>query len=31
MPNWGLHGLKYRDLDAAAAYIDARTRPPEEK
>ncbi len=21
MPNWGLHGLKYRDIDAAAGYI----------
>ncbi len=22
MPNWGLHGLKYRDVDAVAAFID---------
>lgn len=22
MPNWGLHGLKYRDIDAVATYID---------
>lgn len=21
MPHWGLHGLKYRDIDAVAAYI----------
>ncbi len=21
MPNWGLHGLKYRDIDAVAGYI----------
>ena len=21
MPNWGLHGLKYRDIDAVTAYI----------
>lgn len=21
MPNWGLHGLKYRDIDAATSYI----------
>ena len=22
MPNWGLHGLKYRDIDAVAAYVN---------
>ncbi|UCC70963.1 MAG: c-type cytochrome [Gemmatimonadota bacterium] len=22
MPNWGLHGLGYRDIDAAVAYIN---------
>ncbi len=21
MPNWGLHGLRYKDIDAVAAYI----------
>jgi hypothetical protein len=21
MPSWGLHGLKYKDIDAVAAYI----------
>lgn len=26
MPNWGLHGLKYRDIDAAAAYINEVVR-----
>lgn len=29
MPNWGLVGLKYRDIDAAAGHILARIRPPE--
>ena len=28
MPNWGLHGLKYRDIDAAAGYISQVLRPP---
>jgi mono/diheme cytochrome c family protein len=27
MPNWGLHDLKYRDIDAVAAYIDATIGP----
>lgn len=27
MPNWGLHGLKYRDIDAVAAYIEEVLRP----
>lgn len=26
MPNWGLHGLKYRDIDAVATYIDRVVR-----
>ncbi len=21
MPNWGLHGLRYRDIDAVAGYV----------
>lgn len=25
MPNWGLHGLSYEAIDAAAAYIDQLT------
>lgn len=25
--NWGLHGLKYRDIDAAAAYINTLVAP----
>ncbi len=27
MPNWGLHGLKYRDIDAVAGYIVATMAP----
>lgn len=27
MPNWGLVGLSYRDVDAAAHYIDELLRP----
>lgn len=27
MPNWGLYGLKYRDIDAVTAYIEKRTSP----
>lgn len=27
MPNWGLHGLKYRDIDAVARYLVAEFRP----
>jgi mono/diheme cytochrome c family protein len=27
MPNWGLHGLRYRDIDAAAAYINTLVAP----
>ena len=26
MPNWGLQGLSYRDMDAAAAHIEQLTR-----
>lgn len=26
MPHWGLHGLKYRDIDAVAHYIDELLR-----
>jgi len=29
MPNWGLHGLSYEAIDAAAAYIDQLTQPVE--
>ena len=29
MPNWGLHGLKYRDVDAVAGYIAEVLRPVE--
>jgi hypothetical protein len=29
MPSWGLVGLKYRDIDAVANYIDGLLRPPE--
>ncbi len=29
MPNWGLHGLKYRDVDAVAAHIAASFGPAE--
>lgn len=29
MPNWGLHGLKYRDVDAVAAHIAATMKPAE--
>jgi mono/diheme cytochrome c family protein len=27
MPNWGLHGLGYRNIDAAAGYINALVTP----
>jgi mono/diheme cytochrome c family protein len=27
MPNWGLHGLAYRDVDAVAAYINVAMGP----
>lgn len=27
MPNWGLHGLKYRDIDAVATYMIHGLRP----
>ncbi len=27
MPNWGLHGLKYRDVDAVAGYVNQVVRP----
>ena len=27
MPNWGLHGLKYRDIDAVARYLLDEFRP----
>ncbi len=30
MPNWGLHGLKYRDIDAVAGYIIATMAPARE-
>lgn len=26
MPNWGLHGMNYRDIDAVAHYIDGVPR-----
>ncbi len=26
MPHWGLHGLKFRDVDAVAAYINTELR-----
>jgi mono/diheme cytochrome c family protein len=29
MPSWGLVGLKYRDIDAVAHYIDDLLRAPE--
>jgi len=29
MPNWGLVGLKYRDIDAVATYIAERFSPAE--
>jgi mono/diheme cytochrome c family protein len=29
MPNWGLHGLKYRDVDAVAAHIAETISPAE--
>ncbi len=29
MPSWGLVGLKYRDIDAVANYIDGLLRPTE--
>ena len=29
MPNWGLHGLKYRDIDAVTAYIVQQLAAPE--
>ena len=28
MPNWGLHGLKYRDIDAVAHYLLEGIRGP---
>ncbi len=27
MPNWGLHGLGYRNIDAAAGYINSLVAP----
>jgi mono/diheme cytochrome c family protein len=27
MPSWGLHGLKYRDVDAVASYINQVVSP----
>jgi len=30
MPNWGLHGLKYRDIDAAAAFMLTELKPETE-
>lgn len=30
MPNWGLHGLKYRDIDAVAGFIVAAMAPGRE-
>lgn len=27
MPNWGLHGLRYRDIDAVATYMIHGLRP----
>ncbi|MGD2216302.1 MAG: c-type cytochrome [Gemmatimonadales bacterium] len=27
MPNWGLHGLGYRNIDAAAGYINTLVAP----
>lgn len=29
MPSWGLYGLKYRDIDAVAHYINEVVRAPE--
>jgi mono/diheme cytochrome c family protein len=29
MPSWGLYGLKYRDIDAVARYIDEIIRAPD--
>ncbi len=28
MPNWGLHGIAYRDIDAVAKYMDEWLREP---